>query len=124
LKKEVKEEVGDDIAKVLPGKQKIIVYRGYVDNSRNTDNAWIETTAFALFFNQEEARRMPERLTPTDIEEVDAAKGGWFPLEPYLNPDPLDSRRLPLCGSHAQIVERLKNVPSFQNWLSGEKGKL
>jgi len=124
LKKEVKEEVGDDIAKLLPGKPKTIVYRGYVDVSRNTDNAWIETTAFALFFNQEEARRMPAKLTPTDIEEVDAAKGGWFPLEPYLNPDTSDGEPLPLYGSHAQIVQLLKNVSSFQQWLSGEKGKL
>jgi len=67
---------------------------------------------------------MPHKLTPTDIEEVDAAKGGWFPLEPYLNPDTSDEKQLPLYGSHAQIIQLLKDEPSFNNWLSGEEGKL
>jgi len=117
LKKEVTEEVGSEITKLLPEKSQTIVYRGYVDDPRNTDNAWMETTAFALFFNQEEARRMPTKLTPTDTHEVDAAKCGWFPLNSFLNPDISDGKRLPLFASHAQIVQRLKNLPSYQNWL-------
>ncbi len=106
LKKEVKEEVGAAIAEILPKKTKAIVYRGYVDDPRNTDNAWMETTAFALFFNQDEAKKMPVKLTPTDTDEVDAGKGGWFPLMPLLNPAD-DSQKL--YGSHGQIIQRLKS---------------
>lgn len=57
LKKEVREEVGPAIAELLPEKSKSIVYRGYVDDPRNTDNAWMETTAFALFFDQDQAKK-------------------------------------------------------------------
>ena len=104
LKKEVREEVGPAIAALLPEKSKSIVYRGYVDDPRNTDNAWMETTAFALFFDQDQAKKMPVKLAPTDTGEVDAGKGGWFPLMPLLNPAG-DSQKL--YGSHGQIIQRL-----------------
>jgi len=110
LKKEVLEEVGSSIAEMLHEKQKTIVYRGYVDDHRNTDNAWMETTAFALFFNQEESKRMPVALDPTDVNEVDAEKGGWFPLDPFLNEDEKSAPKL--FGSHGQIVQRLKEWKS------------
>jgi len=108
LKKEVTEEVGDAISKLIPEKDQTIVYRGYVDDPRNTDNAWMETTAFVLFFNQEEARQMPVKLAPTDTNEVDAAKGGWFDLEPFLNSENTQK----LYGSHAQIIRRLWSSPT------------
>ncbi|MBX3170239.1 MAG: NUDIX domain-containing protein [Candidatus Eremiobacteraeota bacterium] len=34
------------------------VYRGYVDDPRNTDNSWMETSAFHLHLNDEEAARL------------------------------------------------------------------
>lgn len=118
LKKEVMEEVGADIARLVPAKPKSVVYRGYVDDPRNTDNAWMETTAFCVFFSQEEAGRMPTRLNPTDTHEVDASKGGWFPLDPFLGKGgAADGKRPPLYASHAQILKRLKKLPSFRNWL-------
>lgn len=30
------------------------VYKGYVDDPRNTDNAWIETTALSLHFETQD----------------------------------------------------------------------
>ena len=47
------------------------VYRGYVDDPRNTDNAWMETTAFHFHCSPEIAMRLP--LEAGD----DAAKVMW-----------------------------------------------
>lgn len=38
-----------------------LVYRGYVDDPRNTDNAWMETTAFHFHCSDAVARRLPLR---------------------------------------------------------------
>lgn len=116
LKREVLEEVGSSIAEMLPEKKKTIVYRGYVDDHRNTDNAWMETTAFALYFNQEESKMMPVALDPTDVHEVDAEKGGWFPLEPFLSEDENSAPKL--FGSHGQIVRLLKDWISPQTTVT------
>jgi len=37
------------------------IYRGYVDDPRNTDNAWMETTAFHFHCTDALARRLPLR---------------------------------------------------------------
>jgi len=37
------------------------IYRGYVDDPRNTDNAWMETTAFHFHCSDAVARRLPLR---------------------------------------------------------------
>ena len=36
-------------------KKGVPVYKGYVDDPRNTDNAWIETTAVHFHCNDEQA---------------------------------------------------------------------
>lgn len=36
--------------------QASLVFSGYVDDSRNTDNAWMETTAYRMHLNAEQAR--------------------------------------------------------------------
>ena len=35
-----------------------VVYRGYVDDGRNTDNAWIETTAMHYHCSRDLAQRL------------------------------------------------------------------
>ena len=49
-----------------------LVYRGYVDDPRNTDNAWLETTAVLFHCSAELGERM--HLAAGD----DAAKAEWL----------------------------------------------
>jgi ADP-ribose pyrophosphatase len=50
------------------------VYRGYVDDPRNTDNAWMETQAFHLHLTPEEASKLNLK------EGSDAKKVSWEPV--------------------------------------------
>lgn len=57
-----------------------VVYRGYVDDSRNTDNSWIETCAF-----QYDWPESLKHLTKEEIEKVfvggsDAVEVKWIPI--------------------------------------------
>lgn len=54
------------------------VYAGYVDDSRNTDNAWMETTALHLHLTPEQSR--------TVVIEAgsDAAAASWVPVQEEL----------------------------------------
>lgn len=57
-----------------------ILYKGNVDDERNTDNAWMETIIFHKHFND---RRETEGMTPkADGNEVEAV--GWVVVEPSL----------------------------------------
>lgn len=51
-----------------------VVWRGYVDDPRNTDNAWLETTAIHTHLSNEVAARM--NLKAGD----DAADFSWVPI--------------------------------------------
>ena len=66
-----------------------LVYAGYVDDPRNTDNAWMETKAVHLHLDGTEADL---ELTPGD----DAGKARWMPL----NRDNLAH----LYASHGDLV--------------------
>lgn len=50
------------------------VYTGYVDDPRNTDNAWMETQAFHLHLTPEEASKLQLK------KGSDAAKASWEPV--------------------------------------------
>ena len=66
-----------------------LVYRGYVDDPRNTDNAWMETAALLYRVTPEDGRLAPRAGD-------DAAAAAWQPLvEGFLDR---------LYASHAQIV--------------------
>lgn len=54
-----------------------VVYRGYVDDPRNTDRAWIETTAAVKLLSSEEARAAEPK------GRTDAMKAAWFWLSPH-----------------------------------------
>lgn len=103
VKREFKEEVGNisdpaerasferDISTLFEhGKQ---VYRGYVDDPRATDHAWMETTAFHFHCSPEVARRLP--LEAGD----DAAKVQWLDVT-MSNPQYRD-----LYASHRAMVD-------------------
>lgn len=68
-----------------------IVYAGYVDDPRNTDNAWMETTALHIHLNQEQAQRVKihagsdatgAQWIPTTDERYDKLYAGQ---EHYIN---------------------------------------
>lgn len=50
------------------------VYHGYVDDPRNTDNAWMETSAFHLHLTDEEAAKLSLK------EGSDATSVSWAPV--------------------------------------------
>lgn len=51
-----------------------LLYQGYADDPRNTDNAWIETTAFSIHLTEEESKEL------TISARSDAQKVAWKPL--------------------------------------------
>lgn len=72
LSRELQEETGVTLAM----DQGRMIYQGYVDDPRNTDHAWMETTAKHLHLNDEIADRM--NLLAGD----DARAVRWLPLQP------------------------------------------
>lgn len=85
-----KEEIEKQLATLFSSGTE--VYRGYVDDPRNTDNAWMETVA--VNFHDEKGETFSKfRLHPGD----DAGKVKWMEI----------SKDLKLYASHATFV---KNV--------------
>lgn len=72
LSRELREETGV----TLDMEKGRIIYRGYVDDPRNTDHSWMETTAKHLHLSQEIAERMNLRAGD------DARAVRWLPLTP------------------------------------------
>ena len=75
-----------------------VVYRGYVDDPRNTDHAWMETTAFHFHCNAECARVL--KLEAGD----DAAAVTW------LDVDSDEPRYANLYASHKATVDTVKQA--------------
>ncbi|MEU7767433.1 NUDIX domain-containing protein [Nocardia sp. NPDC049190] len=66
------------------------VYQGYVDDTRNTDNAWMETTAFHYHLN-------PSEATEIRIQAgSDAAQARWVKVDDQLYSN--------LFASHGEYV--------------------
>jgi ADP-ribose pyrophosphatase len=86
LSRELQEETGV----VLPMEQGRMVYRGYVDDPRNTDHAWMETTAKHLHLSGELSERM--NLQAGD----DAQAVRWLPLT--------QESMLGLYASHCELI--------------------
>lgn len=72
LSRELQEETGV----TLDMEKGRIIYRGYVDDPRNTDHSWMETTAKHLHLSPEVAERMNLRAGD------DARAVRWLPLTP------------------------------------------
>ena len=71
-----------------------VVYRGYVDDARNTDNAWLETTAIHYHCSRDLAQRLV--LQPGD----DAAAATWVSVDAESDP-----RYADLYAPHRAIVD-------------------
>ena len=73
-----------------------VVYRGYVDDPRNTDNAWMETTAFHFHCGPELGGML--QLNAGD----DASKAMWLDVDPEKEP-----KYVYLYASHREWVDRV-----------------
>jgi len=71
------------------------IYRGYVDDPRNTDNAWMETTVYLFYINEALAARL------TLSGGSDALKARWLDIDAEL----LNSNHT-LYADHRDFVER------------------
>ena len=80
------------------------VYRGYVDDPRTTDNAWMETTAFHFHCPPEIAERLP--LAAGD----DAGKVMW------LDVSMANSMYRELYGAHRALIDEAV----WGSWSRGE----
>ncbi|CAF1268369.1 unnamed protein product [Adineta steineri] len=80
------------------------IYKGYVDDPRNTDNAWMETEAVNM---HDETGDLTKDLKLEAGD--DAAKVKWIPLD----------RDLKLYASHEKIIQEvIKKHKAFEYWKS------
>ena len=84
-----KKEIEDKLEKLFS--EGIEIYKGYVDDPRNTDNAWMETIAYN-FHDENNETFKDFKLHAGD----DAAKVQWTEL----------SRNLNLYASHTEFVKK------------------
>uniref|UniRef100_A0A670JDG5 Transient receptor potential cation channel subfamily M member 2 n=1 Tax=Podarcis muralis TaxID=64176 RepID=A0A670JDG5_PODMU len=93
LKRILRREFWPQFQKLL--NQGTEVYKGYVDDPRNTDNAWIETVAISVHFeehNDVEMKRMNSFLQGCDLE----ATVRWQVVD----------KRIPLYVNHKELLQK------------------
>jgi len=93
--RELKEETGFSLAD-MKNYSLGMIFSGYVDDSRNTDHAWMETNAFAWFLTDDVPSNKIKLFEGGDNEETLAVK--WVPLTPALLEDGK------LFASHGSIL--------------------
>ncbi len=85
-------------------------YGGYVDDPRNTDNAWIETFCMGFHFGWQEGKLIVPR------GDDDAELAGWFEITPEL--------LTKLHASHDFIVKRVLTALHKRKVFVSEVSKL
>lgn len=113
LEKELTEEAiapGDAVKKLFTECRVGVVYRGFVDDHRNTDEAWIETTA-VLFFAKDEVGSALE-LSIKDAHEVKGVQ--------WQNIDEIDT----MYANHFDWLKKVKEdfLPTLLNTEKKEGG--
>ncbi|EFX76010.1 hypothetical protein DAPPUDRAFT_322829 [Daphnia pulex] len=85
----------EDIMKLVKGMfdQGLLMYQGYVDDSRNTDNAWIETSAINCHAEFQEVDHCHLKAGS------DAKNVAWIKITSSLN----------LFASHIDLIEAVAN---------------
>ena len=99
------------------------VYRGYVDDPRNTDNAWLETQAFHLHLEDTGTGRIGQLplqgLWTTGEKAVRALSVAWLTVDASVEP-----RFERMLGAHRQCLQRESNsqplIPRAQPVLNTE----
>ena len=66
-----------------------VVYKGYVDDPRNTDNAWMETVAYHFHCTEQQAQML--KLSGGD----DARSATWLRMDAELEPRYASGRLTP-----------------------------
>ena len=86
--------------------KKQVVYKGYVDDPRNTDNAWMETTAIQYHASLEFARVIG------DCEGGDdATESHWFDIDNISLSGDVNDGKMKLYADHSKFVnEAVKNL--------------
>ena len=79
------------------------VYRGYVDDPRNTDNAWIETTAMHYHCPRELATRLTFLDTGPHASNQSASTVMWLNVDRQTEP-----RYLQFYANHQEWVETVR----------------
>lgn len=84
-------ELGEEVAVAIDFDNAPTVYQGYVDDPRNTNNAWMETDAFRV--------HLPEgTAVALDAQQAEAYAAQWHAVdEDFLNN---------LYASHGDLVRR------------------
>jgi len=104
-------ELGEEASANLDFEKATLIYQGYVDDPRNTDNAWMETDAYHLHLTEDEAESVFLKA------EDDAAEAKWMVV---------DKKEIEqLYASHAATVKRA--ISLFQknnNLVVLENGKV
>ncbi|XP_075686020.1 transient receptor potential cation channel subfamily M member 2 isoform X1 [Rhinoderma darwinii] len=75
--------------------ESIEVYKGYVDDPRNTDNAWIETTALSLHFEKQDDPLLLELNQNIQTHEKDISIR-WQVVD----------QKIPLYANHKDILQK------------------
>ena len=99
----ISREIKEETCANLQFAQKDILYQGYVDDRRNTDNAWIETTVAHLHLKYEESLAI--KLKAKD----DAVDVNWKVVDEKL----LNS----LYASHKAFVELALDKLKSENFF-------
>lgn len=76
------------------GPHKKLVYKGYVDDPRNTDNAWMETTVVAFLCSEDVVKNLKVKAGD-DAKNVD-----------WITCDNSDNRYMNLYASHKYFVDQ------------------
>jgi ADP-ribose pyrophosphatase len=97
LSRELSEETGVSIDL----KDSVFIYNGYVEDIRETDNAWMETEARHKHLTEEESKNMD--LKP----DTDAKKSDWFTLTNESLNNLKEKNNI--YGDHAKLLEKLLN---------------
>lgn len=93
-------ELTEETGIVLPDDDAVELFRGFVTDPRNTDNAWMETSSYHLHLDRETADRVSKALRTSQGSTPDEVLGKrWVPLtEKNINN---------LYGDHKKLVETM-----------------
>ena len=82
---------------VMDDPSRYLVFRGYVDDPRNTDNAWMETSAFHI--------HLPESVQVPIKAGDDADAAQWITLDAEV-----DTRYANMYGNHKEVVDTVADT--------------
>jgi len=109
LRKEFEEEAARNefkedqevIATIFSPNNRYLIYEGYVDDSRNTDNAWMETSAYLFVCTERQAK-----LLKFESQKGETLDVKWIPFSELDHIKLFASHRDFLEGAERELVQR------------------